>query len=61
MFVLDTNVVSALRRPGASATPVVEWVARQQAALLYISAVTILEIAQERYFWSDAIIIKGPP
>lgn len=46
MFVLDTNVVSELRKVGdGKADPrVAEWVAGQQASDLYISALTLMEL-----------------
>ena len=46
MFVLDTNVVSELRKVGdGKANPcVAEWVAGQQALDLYISALTLMEL-----------------
>jgi toxin FitB len=43
MIVLDTNVLSALMRP-ASNEPVVEWVDRQQASLLWTTSVSLMEI-----------------
>ena len=43
MFLLDTNVVSALRRPDRH-PQVARWVAAQQPAELFLSAVTIGEI-----------------
>jgi len=46
MFLLDTNVISELRKAGdgkadASATA---WLAREDAASFYISAITLLEL-----------------
>lgn len=44
-FLLDTNVVSELRkRPGVVNPGVVEWARRHPARDLYISVVTVLEI-----------------
>jgi predicted nucleic acid-binding protein len=43
MIVLDTNVLSALMRP-ASNEPVIEWVDRQQASLLWTTSVSLMEI-----------------
>lgn len=44
-FLLDTNVVSELRkRPGMVDPDVVDWARRQPARDLYISVVTVLEI-----------------
>ncbi|QDY71131.1 type II toxin-antitoxin system VapC family toxin [Qingshengfaniella alkalisoli] len=45
MFILDTNVISALRRP-ERAQPVVAWLQRQAEDDLFLSAVTIGEIAR---------------
>ncbi|MCX5568846.1 type II toxin-antitoxin system VapC family toxin [Kaistia nematophila] len=44
MFVLDTNVVSELRRPERSNPNVQSWIADQAPSELYLSAVTILEL-----------------
>jgi hypothetical protein len=46
MFVLDTNVVSELRkaRHGKADAGVVAWASQVDAASLYISAITILEL-----------------
>jgi len=44
MYILDTNVVSALRRPRAQEADVVEWVGRVNEAALYISAITLFEL-----------------
>ena len=46
MFVLDTNVVSELRkaRAGKAHPKVVAWAAHRPAAELYVSAITILEL-----------------
>lgn len=46
MFVLDTNVVSELRRAkaGRADRNVVRWAARVPAELLFVSAITILEL-----------------
>lgn len=46
MFVLDTNVVSELRKAGDGRADqnVVRWLARMDAGLLYISVITILEL-----------------
>lgn len=43
MYLLDTNVVSELRKRGGD-TGVKQWVAKQSAADLAISVVTIIEI-----------------
>ena len=46
MFVLDTNVVSELRKlgDGKADAGVVAWVSSQDAAGLYISALTLMEL-----------------
>ena len=46
MFVLDTNVVSELRKggDGKADARVVSWISREDAANLYISALTLLEL-----------------
>jgi toxin FitB len=46
MFVLDTNVVSELRKAksGKADANVIAWAAAQQPAGLYISAITVLEL-----------------
>ncbi len=46
MFILDTNVVSELRkaRSGKADPQVTAWAAAQQPAGLYISAITVLEL-----------------
>lgn len=45
MFILDTNVISALRRP-ARAPQVAAWLRAQNEAALFLSSVTIGEIAR---------------
>lgn len=46
MFLLDTNVVSELRRArsGKADPNVVAWAAGKRAAQLYLSAITVLEL-----------------
>jgi len=44
MFLLDTNVVSELRRPDKANPKVLTWAQAQPAALTFLSVVTILEI-----------------
>ena len=44
MYLLDTNVVSELRRPDRAAAPVRAWAGRTQAALFWLSAITLLEL-----------------
>ena len=44
MFVLDTNVVSELRRPGKAHPKVVAWASATPLAHIFLSAITVLEI-----------------
>jgi predicted nucleic acid-binding protein len=44
MFLLDTNVVSELRRPTQAAAAVVAWAASVAVADLYLSAMTLYEL-----------------
>jgi len=44
MYLVDTNVVSELRRPGRAHPHVVAWARGVLPADLYISAITVLEI-----------------
>ena len=44
MFVLDTHVVSELRKPVRANAHVSEWAARISSAQLYLSAMTVLEL-----------------
>lgn len=44
MFLLDTNVISELRRPGKANPKVAAWADTVRQAELFLSAVTILEI-----------------
>jgi toxin FitB len=44
MFVLDTNVISALRRPAKAAPAVVKWAKSADADDFYVSVISILEI-----------------
>jgi len=46
MYLLDTNVVSELRKVGTGRADVnvVTWAGRVETALLYLSAITILEL-----------------
>jgi predicted nucleic acid-binding protein len=46
MFLLDTNVVSELRRPTHADASVLAWSRSVAAADLYLSAITVLEIEQ---------------
>ncbi|CAN5752205.1 type II toxin-antitoxin system VapC family toxin [soil metagenome] len=44
MFVLDTNVVSELRRAARASPAVLTWAHSASAATLFISAITVLEL-----------------
>lgn len=44
MFLLDTNVISELRRPERADSAVVAWASTQPAASQFLSAISILEI-----------------
>lgn len=44
MYLLDTNVLFELRRPGRADASVRAWAARQQPAQCWVSAITILEL-----------------
>ncbi len=45
MFVLDTNVISELRRGKSNASPAVRrWAADQPSHTLFLSAITVLEL-----------------
>jgi len=44
MYLLDTNVVSELRKAGRADSNVVAWASKVATGTLYISAVTLLEI-----------------
>lgn len=43
-FLLDTNVVSALRQPRAAPSPPVAWAEGQSRSSLHISAITLTEL-----------------
>jgi predicted nucleic acid-binding protein len=45
-FLLDTNIVSELRRGEAASPSVVEWFDRQPVNALFLSVITIGEIRQ---------------
>ncbi len=44
MYLLDTNVISALRRPDKAASLLKEWAANVPASRFYLSVISILEI-----------------
>jgi len=52
MYVLDTNVISELRRPERADANVLSWANTVPLAQFYLSAITILEIEQ------GALLIK---
>jgi len=45
MYLMDTNIISALRRPDRNPS-VIEWLAAQQDTALFLSAITIGEISR---------------
>ncbi len=44
MFLLDTNIVSALRRPDTAPASLLSWAAGMAVADLYLSAMTLYEL-----------------
>lgn len=44
MFLLDTNVVSELRRPERAAAQVWQWASTQLLSSFFLSAITVLEL-----------------
>jgi predicted nucleic acid-binding protein len=46
MFLLDTNVISELRKARTADPRVVAWANSVEASLLFISAITVLELEQ---------------
>lgn len=46
MYLLDTNVISELRRPAIANRRVWKWAQEVQAADLFLSVITILEVEQ---------------
>jgi len=44
MYLLDTNVLSEVRKPGRASPDVVRWAGQTPAELQYVSAITIMEI-----------------
>ena len=61
MYLLDTNVISELRKPQADEN-VVEWARRQQPGDLYLSAISLYEIemgvrrVERRDEWQGALL-----
>ena len=72
MYLLDTNIVSELRKPKPHGG-VLAWVSRQDAATLFVSAMTIAEIqrgiemtrtqdeakAKQSESWLDELLVTG--
>ena len=72
MYLLDTNIISALRKPKPHGG-VVSWVSQQEAAKLFISAMTVAEIqrgiemtraqdkskARQIEAWLDELLVTG--
>ena len=53
MFLLDTNVISELRKPEGRVSPeVVQWVSTQNATSLYVSMVTLYELEAGSLVWT---------
>ncbi len=46
MFLLDTNIISELRKARAADPRVIAWANSVEASLLFISAITVLELEQ---------------
>jgi len=44
MFIIDTNVVSELRRPGKANPNVLAWARNTAVASVFLSAITVLEL-----------------
>lgn len=44
MYLLDTNIISELRRPEKADSRVVAWMAKQQASLIHTSVVVLMEL-----------------
>jgi toxin FitB len=44
MFLLDTNVVSELRRPEKAARQVVAWASGETVSTMFLSVITVLEL-----------------
>jgi toxin FitB len=62
MFLLDTNVISELQKPRRN-TNVVDWLSNAPAADLYLSVITIGEIAKgiakQRRIGGDSAILRA--
>ena len=52
MIVLDTNVVSALMMPGMNAG-IISWLDRQPASVIWITAVSLLEVRSGLFLLPD--------
>lgn len=57
MFIVDTNIVSDLRKPNKAAPELVAWAEAQDPAKVYISAISIfeLELGIRRKAHTDAV------
>ena len=55
MYLLDTNLVSELRRPDRADAGVLTWAVANPLSIQYLSAITILELewGAERLTWLD--------
>ena len=62
MFLLDTNVVSELRKvgDGTANARVIKWVSGQDASALFISALTLLELGQHLPFEATGVAFIDP-
>lgn len=64
MFVLDTNVISELRRPERADRKVVAWAASLPLAQFFLSAITVLELEygvlqRERSDPAQGAVLRG--
>ena len=62
MFLLDTNVVSELRKAGDGRADanVIAWLSNVDAASLYLSSITVMELELASCGWNDATQSRGP-
>ena len=58
MIVLDTNVVSALMLPGLNPA-IVSWLDRQPASVIWITAVSLLEVRSRLFLLPDGTRKQG--
>jgi toxin FitB len=59
MFLLDTNVVSELRRPGKANRNVLAWAGTVPAASFFLSAISILEIERSARLIARRDVAQG--